>query len=168
MSCIAGPRQFGNEDQGWVAHFVYSALQGKRLSIYGDGRQVRDVLAVQDLLQAFAAAYENRERTAGQVYNVGGGASNTTSLLELIVLIEGLLHKRIQYHFRPARPGDQPIYITDFSKLTEHAKWLPERSVEQIVHDIRQWYKNNQTLFVSASFPLPASKPPEIIREVAS
>src|SRR4051795_7788603 len=107
MSCIAGTRQFGTEDQGWVAHFVYSALQGEVLSIYGDGRQVRDVLAVQDLLRAFAAAYENRETTAGQVYNIGGGPNNATSLLELINAIERSLHVRLKYNFRPARPGDQ-------------------------------------------------------------
>ena len=73
MSCIAGPRQFGSEDQGWVAHFLYSALQGKPLTIYGDGRQVRDILFVEDLLRAFEAAYANREKTAGQIYNIGGG-----------------------------------------------------------------------------------------------
>ncbi len=88
MSCIAGPRQFGSEDQGWVAHFLYSALQGKPLTIYGDGRQVRDVLYVEDLLSAFEAAYANRERTAGQIYNIGGGQENTVSLLELMDRIE--------------------------------------------------------------------------------
>src|SRR3954463_9265778 len=135
MSCIAGPRQFGNEDQGWVAHFVYSALQGKTLSIYGDGRQVRDVLAVQDLVRAFAAAHQNRESTAGQVYNIGGGLENTVSLLELIKTVESTLKLRMKYRFRPARPGDQPIYITDFAKFTEHAKWMPQLSVQQTVND---------------------------------
>src|SRR5437660_9628171 len=105
MSCIAGPHQFGNEDQGWVAHFVYSALQGKTISIYGDGHQVRDVLAVHDLLRAFAAAYENRARTAGQVYNIGGGPNNATSLLELLSGIERSLHIRVKHRFRPAPPG---------------------------------------------------------------
>src|SRR5437868_5362009 len=115
MSCIAGPRQFGNEDQGWIAHFLYSALQDRTLSIYGDGKQVRDVLAVQDLVRAFEAAYQNRESTAGQIYNVGGGADNTISLLELIDRIEKLFHKRVRHRLRPARPGDQPVYISDFS-----------------------------------------------------
>src|SRR5579884_487976 len=84
MSCIAGPRQFGNEDQGWVAHFLYSALQRIPLVIYGDGKQVRDVLCVDDLVRAFEAVREHLPTTAGQVYNVGGGPENTTSLLELI------------------------------------------------------------------------------------
>src|SRR6476659_8761950 len=83
MSCIAGPRQFGTEDQGWVAHFVYSALQNRPVVIYGDGRQVRDVLSVDDLVRAFDAVRQNIAATRAAVYNVGGGAENTTSLLEL-------------------------------------------------------------------------------------
>lgn len=169
MSCIAGPRQFGNEDQGWVAHFIYSALQGKTISIYGDGRQVRDVLAIQDLLRAFAAAYENRQKTAGQVYNIGGGPDNTISLLELIALIESALNVRAQYRFRPARPGDQAVYISDFDKFAKHARWLPERSVEQTVYDICHWYKKNESLFLPAQFPVPSSAvPTETVREIAS
>src|SRR5437764_10409638 len=84
MSCIAGPRQFGTEDQGWVAHFLYSALQGRPVIIYGDGRQVRDVLYVEDLLQAFESVRDRVETTGGEVYNVGGGLENSTSLLEII------------------------------------------------------------------------------------
>ena len=158
MSCIAGPRQFGNEDQGWVAHFIYSALQGKAISIYGDGHQVRDVLAVQDLLRAFAAAYENRARTAGQVYNIGGGPNNATSLLELLNGIERSLHIRVKHRFRPARPGDQPIYITDFSKFSEHTNWHPEIRLSQTIDDISQWYHANRTAFVPTDFPVPSSK----------
>jgi CDP-paratose 2-epimerase len=169
MSCIAGPRQFGTEDQGWIAHFIYSALQSKPLSIYGSGRQVRDVLAVQDLLRAFVAAYENREKTAGQVYNIGGGAGNTVSLLELIDLIERTLNLHLEYRFRPARPGDQAIYITNFSKFAKHTNWLPERSVEQTVYDIYRWYKSNENLFAPAHFPVTATPvSSSAIREIAS
>jgi len=168
MSCIAGPRQFGNEDQGWVAHFIYSALQGKTISIYGDGRQVRDVLAVQDLVAAFEAAHENRGKTAGQIYNIGGGRDNTISLLELIKVVEQTLNIRINYRFRPARPGDQPIYITDFTKFAEQAKWLPGRTVQQIIRDIYCWYSNHQQLFTSAPFTAPGRLHPQVIREIAS
>jgi CDP-paratose 2-epimerase len=169
MSCIAGPRQFGNEDQGWVAHFIYSALQGKSLSIYGDGHQVRDVLAVQDLLRAFAAAHEHRTITAGQVYNLGGGPNNATSLLELIDAIERSLHVRVKYHFRPARPGDQPIYITDFSKFAEHTNWHPEIRLSQTIDDISQWYHANRLVFVPTAFPVPSGKVPvESIGGIAS
>jgi CDP-paratose 2-epimerase len=158
MSCIAGPLQFGNEDQGWVAHFIYSALQGKVISIYGDGHQVRDVLAVQDLLRAFAAAYEHRARTAGQVYNIGGGPNNAPSLLELLNGIERSLHIRVKHRFRPPRPGDQPIYITDFSKFSEHTSWRPEIGLSQTIDDISQWYNANRTAFVPTDFPVPSSK----------
>ncbi len=88
MSCIAGPRQFGTEDQGWVAHFLYSALQGRPVIIYGDGRQVRDVLYIEDLLQAFESVRDRVETTGGEVYNVGGGLENSTSLLEIISEME--------------------------------------------------------------------------------
>jgi len=169
MSCIAGPRQFGTEDQGWVAHFLYSALQGRTISIYGDGRQIRDVLAVQDLLCAFAAAYENRERTAGQIYNVGGGRNNTISLLEFLACMERMLHKDIQYSFLPTRPGDQPIYITDFSKLQKHVGWSPRFSVQQTVKSIRDWWEENQECFAPLVFPLRPSKVAMgILGEVAS
>lgn len=169
MSCIAGPRQFGNEDQGWVAHFIYSALQGKTISIYGDGHQVRDVLAVQDLLRAFAAAWENRATTAGQVYNIGGGANNATSLLELVSAIERSLHVHVKYRFRSARPGDQPIYISDFSKFSEHTNWRPEVRLSQTIEDISQWYHANRLVFVPTPFPVPSTKVPlESIGGIAS
>jgi len=169
MSCIAGPRQFGNEDQGWVAHFLYSALQDKEICIYGDGRQVRDVLAVQDLVRAFEAVHDRQETTAGQIYNVGGGADNTISLLELIERIEKLLHKRVNYRFRESRRGDQSIYITDFTKLREHVGWSPRISVSQTLENIRDWWKHNQRLFAAARFSLDAGKSMvEMLPRVAS
>src|SRR5207245_11176182 len=85
MSCIAGPRQFGNEDQGWVAHFLYSALEDTPVTIFGDGRQVRDVLSVSDLMRAFEKVRTQIERTAGQIYNSGGGIQNASSLLVVLV-----------------------------------------------------------------------------------
>jgi len=169
MSCIAGPRQFGNEDQGWVAHFIYSALQGRTISIYGDGHQVRDVLAVRDLVRAFAAAHDNQKTTAGQVYNIGGGTENTISLLELVKALERALHVSVRMRFRPARPGDQPIYVTDFRKFREHTRWEPERSVLETVHDIWHWYEENRGLFEPTPFRLPAGKlPTEVARGIAS
>src|SRR5205807_5194342 len=147
MSCIAGPRQFGNEDQGWVAHFLYSALEEQPVTIYGDGRQVRDVLAVEDLMRAFEAVRESRERTAGQVYNVGGGLANAVSLLEIIEQIEQLTGRRLQYQFERVRPGDQPVYVTDVSKLRRHTGWAPQMKVEQILGNISDWWRQNRELF---------------------
>lgn len=147
MSCIAGPRQFGSEDQGWVAHFLYSALEGKPLTIYGDGRQVRDVLAVEDLLRAFEAAYANRERTAGQIYNIGGGQQNTVSLLELIDRIAHVTGARTDYDWADARAGDQLIYVSNHSKFSQHTGWHPEVNLDGILKGIHRWYRNNRELF---------------------
>src|SRR5436305_2571655 len=123
MSCIAGPRQFGNEDQGWVAHFLYSALEGKRITIYGDGRQVRDVLCVHDLVRAFEKVRSQIEKTAGQIYNVGGGIQNSVSLREVIDEIQQITGRRLQFETQRPRPGDQLFYVTDFEKLHKHTGW---------------------------------------------
>jgi CDP-paratose 2-epimerase len=148
MSCIAGQRQFGNEDQGWVAHFLYSALQKNPLTIYGDGKQVRDVLYVGDLLDAFEAVRMN-PAVAGEIFNVGGGAQNTTSLLELISAVEDLTRKKVAYSFEVARPGDQLVYVTDHSKLTSLTGWAPRTSVAETLRHIHHWWRKNRALFVS-------------------
>jgi CDP-paratose 2-epimerase len=147
MSCIAGARQFGNEDQGWVAHFLYSALNNRPIVIYGDGRQVRDVLCVDDLLRVFDAVRTNIGVTAGQIYNVGGGMKNTVSLLELMDLIEELTGKRMEYERDERRPGDQFIYVTDHSKLTRHTGWQPQLTIRQTLMRIHDWWKHNRDLF---------------------
>ena len=113
MSCIAGPRQFGTEDQGWV---------------YGDGHQVRDVLCIYDLIRAFESVRKRHDSTAGQIYNVGGGIDNTISLLELIDEIAALTGARLEYVLDERRPGDQQVYVTDFTKLHHHTGWMPEIS----------------------------------------
>ena len=146
MSCIAGPRQFGSEDQGWVAHFLYSALEGKPLRIYGDGRQVRDVLYVEDLLCAFEAAYENREHTAGQIYNIGGGEENSVSLLELMDRVEELTGARAGYNLGEQRVGDQLVYVTNHDKFSRVTGWQPKVSLDGILKGIYRWYRGNREL----------------------
>lgn len=153
MSCIAGPRQFGNEDQGWVAHFLYSALQEQPVTIYGEGRQVRDVLAVEDLMRAFEAVRSHISKTAGQVYNVGGGIGNCTSLLELVDEIEKLTGNRLDYEFDRVRPGDQPVYVTDFSKLRHHTGWTPQLKLRQVLENIHAFWKDHRELFRPAAVP---------------
>lgn len=147
MSCIAGPRQFGSEDQGWVAHFLYSALAGRPVAIYGDGRQVRDVLYVEDLLGAFELVGQGRENSTGQVYNVGGGMENTTSLLELMSEIGQVTGRRLEYTLEERRPGDQLVYITDFSKLRSETGWEPQVGVHQTVTHMYEWWRKNRDLF---------------------
>ena len=150
MSCIAGQRQFGNEDQGWVAHFLYTAMQRSPLVIYGDGRQVRDVLCIEDLIRAFEAVRSKQEITRGQVYNVGGGQANATSLLELMGQIEKLIGRKVDYVKDEARPGDQLVYVTDFSKLRRDTGWKPQVSVRETLMRIQTWWKQNRDLFEPA------------------
>jgi CDP-paratose 2-epimerase len=147
MSCIAGPYQFGNEDQGWVAHFLYSALQGNPVVIYGDGRQVRDVLCVHDLLRAFEAVREKQDRTAGQIYNVGGGPKNTTSILELMKEIKRLTGYSMDASFSPVRPGDQLVYVTDFRKLRHDTGWQPRMNFRATLECMYDWWKSHSELF---------------------
>jgi len=158
MSCIAGPRQFGTEDQGWVAHFLYSALQSRPLVIYGDGRQVRDVLCVEDLLHAFDVV-RGTPAAYGQVFNVGGGPPNTVSLLELIEKIKSLTRRKVPYITDQPRPGDQLIYVTNHQKLTAFTGWQPQFSVEQTLQLLHEWWKKNRTLFDEYVPELPASAP---------
>lgn len=144
MSCIAGPRQCGNEDQGWVAHFLYSALDKKRITIYGDGRQVRDVLCVHDLVRAFEKVRSQVERTAGQIYNVGGGIENSVSLREVIDAIQDITGRRMQFDTQRPRPGDQLYYVTDFAKLQKHTGWKPQYNVRQTIDAIYGWWRDQQ------------------------
>ncbi len=144
MSCIAGPRQFGNEDQGWLAHFLYSAVEERPVTIYGDGRQVRDILCVHDLVNAFDKVRTNINKTAGQIYNVGGGMSNSVSLVEVIDEIEEITGKRIQFTSQRPRPGDQLFYVTDYDKLRKHTGWKPQRNVRQTIQAIYAWWREHR------------------------
>ncbi len=149
MSCIAGPRQFGNEDQGWVAHFLYSALQGSPIAIYGDGRQVRDVLCVEDLLRAFEAARRLPASEEGRVYNIGGGPQNAVSLLGLISQVEHLTGRSVETSFDAPRPGDQPYYVTDYSRFQRDTGWVPAIDVRGTLARIHEFWKQNRDLFVA-------------------
>ncbi len=145
MSCIAGPRQFGNEDQGWVAHFLYSALAGRPITIYGDGKQVRDVLHVHDLVAAMMAAREHRRTTRGQIYNLGGGISRSTSVIELLRFIEESLGRPLNLNFAAVRPGDQPLYISDTGKIERETGWNAQRTLGEILTGIRTFWTANES-----------------------
>ncbi|MFC7051188.1 SDR family NAD(P)-dependent oxidoreductase [Hansschlegelia quercus] len=116
MSCIYGPRQMGTEDQGWVAHFLIRALKGETISIFGDGRQVRDVLFVGDAVEAYLSAWRNIEAVSGQAFNLGGGASNAVSLRRLVAHIEDLIGRRVDLEFHDWRAGDQRYFVADAAK----------------------------------------------------
>ena len=144
MSCIAGPHQFGNEDQGWVAHFLYCALAGLPITVYGNGRQVRDVLHVHDLVDAMLAACDHGRTTRGQIYNLGGGMDRSVSVLEMLRSIEARLGKPLDLHFSETRPGDQPLYISDLRKIERDTGWRPRRSLEDILSSIHSFWTENE------------------------
>jgi CDP-paratose 2-epimerase len=126
MSCIYGPRQFGTEEQGWIAHFLIAALSGRPLVIYGDGKQVRDVLYVEDLARAMELAARRISRTAGQAYNIGGGPANTVSVwAEFRPLLERLTGNGVKVSYAGWRPGDQKVYVSDVGKAWRDFGWRP-------------------------------------------
>jgi CDP-paratose 2-epimerase len=139
MSCIYGPHQFGNEDQGWIAHFLIRALEQSPITIYGDGRQVRDVLFVEDLVNAFLLAQENITTLSGQSFNIGGGPGNTISLLEIIQLIAELNEAKPRIHFDEWRSADQEYYVSDIRKFSKATGWHPRVKVKEGVEKLFQW-----------------------------
>ncbi len=125
MSCIYGPHQCGNEDQGWVAHFLLCALQGRPITIFGDGCQVRDILAVDDLLDAMLLAVDGVHDLRGRAFNMGGGPASTVSLLQLVDLVDHLSGRRPEVRFAEGRAGDQRWYVSDTRAFAEATGWAP-------------------------------------------
>jgi CDP-paratose 2-epimerase len=117
------------------------------VTIYGSGLQVRDVLNVSDLMRAFEMAQANKDKTRGEIYNVGGGPKNTVSLVEVIEQIKELTGHSLQFERDQLRPGDQLIYVTDHSKLTRDTGWQPEVSVRGTLENIYSWFRRNRDLF---------------------
>jgi CDP-paratose 2-epimerase len=142
MSCIYGPHQYGNEDQGWVAHFVIRSMAGKPITIYGDGMQVRDILFVEDLVDAFLLAQQHMNRLAGNAFNIGGGAANSISLLELLDLLAELHGGELSVRFEDWRAADQRYYVADTSKFSGLTGWQPRVGVHEGVRRLYEWSKN--------------------------
>lgn len=143
MSCIYGPHQFGTEDQGWVAHFLIRALKGEPITLYGDGMQVRDILFVDDLVEALLVAHQHIDRLSGQAFNIGGGPANSISLLELLELISTLTGRMPDYQLQDWRLGDQKYYVSDTRRFGELTGWTPKTSIQDGVHQLHHWLKNN-------------------------
>jgi CDP-paratose 2-epimerase len=139
MSCIYGPHQFGTEDQGWVAHFLIRAVEERPITLYGDGMQVRDILFVEDLVRAFLLAEGRIDEIAGRAFNIGGGAANTVSLLELLDLIGELHGRRPQVFFEGWRTGDQRYYVSDTRGFEAATGWRPRVNVRQGVRNLYNW-----------------------------
>jgi len=148
QSCIYGYRQFGIEDQGWLAWFMIAALKERPISIYGNGKQVRDALFIDDLLDGYEAIVKNIDQVAGKIYNIGGGPENTISVwAEFGPLLEELLGRSIPVKHGDWRPGDQPVYISDIRKAKKELGWQPQISVREGATRLFNWIKNNQHLF---------------------
>jgi CDP-paratose 2-epimerase len=148
QSCIYGYRQFGIEDQGWVAWFIIAALLKRPISIYGNGKQVRDILFIDDLLDAYDMIVENIGKTAGQVFNIGGGPQNTISIwTEFRPMLEELVGHSIPYSCTDWRPGDQPVYISDIRKAVSLLGWHPQVTVCRGIERLFGWIRDHQQLF---------------------
>jgi CDP-paratose 2-epimerase len=147
MSCIYGTRQFGVEDQGWVIWFTIATILGKPLSIYGNGKQVRDVLYVEDLVRAYDAFLKKREKLHFGVFNMGGGIKNTISLLELLDLLKKQTGKRSKTSYSDWRPSDQKVYISDISKAGMVLGWSPKINPEVGVRRLVDWVSENKNVF---------------------
>jgi CDP-paratose 2-epimerase len=145
MSCIYGIRQFGFEDQGWVAHFVIANLFKRPIKIFGDGKQVRDLLYVTDLVEAYDKFFRSNVRH--DVYTIGGGPEKTASLLEFIEHIENYTGIKMKYKFDDWRPSDQKVYISDIDKVSRSLGWKPKIGPVEGVKLLTEWVKENKELF---------------------
>jgi CDP-paratose 2-epimerase len=149
QSCIYGPRQFGIEDQGWVAWFTIAAVLGRPITIFGDGRQVRDVLFADDLADCYLRAVEQIDHTQGGIYNVGGGPDNQLSLLELLDLLSARTGRTITPAFADWRPGDQKVFVSDIAKAKRDFGWFPKVSATSGVDRLADWVLQEKALLAS-------------------
>ena len=150
MSCIYGPRQFGNEDQGWLAHFLIAARTGRPITIYGDGKQLRDILYVDDLVRAFKLAVAKIDVSAGQVFNIGGGPENTLAVWqEFRELLADLKGEKVPVRHGDWRPGDQPCYVSDIRKAKQVLGWEPQIDREAGIRLLWDWVSKQKGLFAA-------------------
>ena len=151
MSCIYGPHQFGTEDQGWVAHFLIAALRHQPLTIFGDGLQVRDLLFVEDLVDAMLLAHQHIETVRGEAFNMGGGPANTTSLVELLDLIADITGDRPLARMEPWRQADQRYYVSSTKKFRNATGWSPRTGVRAGVMRLLEWLLEHRVAGAAAA-----------------
>lgn len=150
QSCIYGSRQFGIEDQGWIAWFCVAATMGKPFTIYGDGRQIRDTLWIGDLIDAYLSAWERIDSVSGEVFNIGGGPANTLSLLELVAALEQSFGRSLNPGYADWRPGDQRVFVADIRKAEKLLQWSPKVSTQDGIERLITWVRNNRDVFRAA------------------
>jgi len=144
MSCIYGPHQHGNEDQGWVAHFLIRALSDESITLYGDGKQVRDILYVDDLVDAMIACRSEIHGLTGLPFNMGGGTRNTTSLLDLLSVVRELTGRRTMVRHEPCRLADQRYYASNHARFSSKTGWNPRVGVREGVESLARWLEKNR------------------------
>ena len=143
QSCIYGYRQFGVEDQGWVAWFTIAHERGQAVTIYGSGKQVRDILFIDDLIDCYLAAIDRIDAVAGATFNIGGGPDSTLSLLELMEALQRFSSRPVTHSFDDWRPGDQPVYVSDIRKAKEWLGWSPRIGVSEGLEKLHAWVAAN-------------------------
>ncbi|MBP6942662.1 MAG: GDP-mannose 4,6-dehydratase [Candidatus Buchananbacteria bacterium] len=148
QSCIYGPHQFGIEDQGWVAWFMIAASQERPVTIYGTGKQVRDLLFAGDLVRLYEKGFQRIDAVSGNVYNAGGGPNNTLSLHELLPQIEKFSGRPLTISYDSMRTGDQPIFVADIRKVKQDLEWEPTTSIAEGLVQLWQWI-NEQAPLIS-------------------
>lgn len=144
QSCIYGPHQMGIEDQGWVAWFMIATLFEKPVQIYGNGKQVRDLLYIDDLVACYDTCIKQIDTVSGQAFNIGGGPENTLSLLEFLTFLKTDLGMSVEYSFGETRPGDQPIFVSDNSKFTAATGWKPIVGTKEGIGNLLSWLEENK------------------------
>jgi len=148
QSCIYGRRQFGVEDQGWVAHFIIAACLGRPITIYGDGKQVRDILYISDLIRAYELAIQQIDKVSGSAINLGGGPDNTITIwTEFAPMLESLLGRPVDVAYEEWRPGDQQVFIANVERAAERLGWRPSISPSQGIGELYEWVSSNPGLF---------------------
>jgi CDP-paratose 2-epimerase len=147
QSCIYGYRQFGAEDQGWVAWFMIASQCGRPITVYGDGKQVRDLLFVDDLLNAYDAAFAAGDAAVGRAYNIGGGPGNVLSLLELLAYIEKRQQRKLPFDYSGWRPGDQKVFVSDIRRAQKELGWTPKINCSRGLDLLYDWVSQNKGLF---------------------
>lgn len=153
QSCIYGPRQFGVEDQGWVAHFVIAAVLDRPINVYGDGKQVRDLLHIDDLLRAYDLAFARAEQVAGQAFNLGGGPANALAVwTQFGPLLERLVGRPLRVTYGPWRPGDQRVFIADTRKAARLLGWQPTIAPADGIADLYHWVAAQRALFAAGNW----------------
>jgi CDP-paratose 2-epimerase len=147
QSCIYGYWQYGIEDQGWVAWFIIAHLLGHPITVFGTGKQVRDVLFIDDLVNCYVAAIERIDAVSGLAFNIGGGPENTMSLIEFLQILETISGKRVDFAHGASRPGDQPVFVSDIARARKLLGWAPTVQKSEGIKRLYEWVASNRALF---------------------